>query len=74
MILLYSFRGSLQTESLVVTDTYQFDDYSKYIAPGMDVEAKAKRREEQFPKDCQKAYQMGARFVQNFYGIAEGVK
>lgn len=50
-------------ESLLVTDTYQFDDYSKYVAPGMNVEAKAKRRREAFPVDCQKAFEMGARFV-----------
>ena len=50
-------------ESLLVTDTYQFDDYAKYVAPGMDVEAKAKRRREVFPVDCQKAFEMGARFA-----------
>jgi len=49
-------------ESLLVTDTYQFDDYAKYVAPVMDVEAKAKRRREVFPADCQKAFEMGARF------------
>jgi hypothetical protein len=41
-----------QSESLFVYDTYQFDDYSKYDSSLFDVEAKAKRREEQFPKDC----------------------
>lgn len=50
-------------ESLVVTDTYQFDDYSKYVTTGMDVDAKAKRRKEVFPKDCQEAYDMGARLA-----------
>ena len=50
-------------ESLLVTDTYQFDDYSKYVATAMDAEAKAKRRREVFPADCQKAFEMGARFV-----------
>ena len=50
-------------ESLVVTDTYQFDDYSKYVATAMNVEAKAKRRREVFPEDCQKAFEMGARLV-----------
>jgi hypothetical protein len=51
------------SETLLVTDTYQFDDYSKYVAPGMDAEAKAKRRKEMFPEDCQKAYDMGVRFA-----------
>jgi multimeric flavodoxin WrbA len=51
------------SESLLATDTYQFDDYSKYVAPGMDAEAKAKRRKEVFPVDCQKAYEMGVRLL-----------
>jgi multimeric flavodoxin WrbA len=52
-----------ESESLLVTDTYQFDDYSKYESTLFDVEAKAKRRKEEFPKDCQKAFDMGARFA-----------
>lgn len=52
------------SETLVVTDTYQFDDYSKYVAPGMDAEAKAKRRKEVFPGDCRKAFEMGVRFTE----------
>jgi multimeric flavodoxin WrbA len=51
------------SESLVVTDTYQFDDYSKYVTTGMDSDAKARRRREVFPVDCRKAYEMGARFA-----------
>ncbi len=50
-------------ESIYVTDTYQFDDYAKYAAPRFDPLAKAKRREEQFPLDCQKAYELGIRLV-----------
>jgi multimeric flavodoxin WrbA len=49
-------------ESLVVTDTYQFDDYSKYVHTH-DAAGKAKRRKEIFPLDCQKAFEMGARFA-----------
>ena len=52
------------SESLFVYDTYQFDDYSKYEATVFDVEAKAKRRKEEFPRDCQKAFDMGVRFAQ----------
>jgi len=51
------------SESLCSTDTYQFDDYSKYVADIVDPEEKAKRRKEVFPKDCEKAFEMGARFV-----------
>ena len=61
MILNRIFGGA--SESLVVTDTYQFDDYSKYVVTGMDIEAKAKRRQEVYPTDCQKAYEMGARLA-----------
>jgi multimeric flavodoxin WrbA len=51
------------SESLIVTDTYQFDDYSKYVN-SFDVEEKAKRRREVFPKDCEKAYEMGMKFAE----------
>ncbi len=51
------------SESLCSYDTYQFDDYSKYHAPRFDPQEKAKRREEVFPLDCQKAFEMGARFA-----------
>jgi multimeric flavodoxin WrbA len=49
-------------ESLLCFDTWQFDDYSKVVADRFDAAKKAKRREEVFPKDCEKAFQMGARF------------
>ena len=51
------------SESLCCTDTYQFDDYSKYVADMFDLEEKAKRREEVFPQDCEKAFEMGVRLV-----------
>ena len=50
-------------ESLFVTDTYQFDDYSKYVAPKFNVLQKEQRRQTEFPKDCLKAFAMGAKFV-----------
>lgn len=50
-------------ETLSSFDTYQFDDYSKVVAPRFDPEKKAKRRKEEFPNDCKKAFEMGARFV-----------
>ncbi|MEY7999916.1 flavodoxin family protein [Clostridium sp. Mt-5] len=52
-------------ESLAVNDTYQFDDYSKYIATAFDEKKKARVRREQFPIDCQKAFDMGVRFATN---------
>jgi multimeric flavodoxin WrbA len=51
-------------ESFFVTDTYQFNDYAKYVSTAFDPEEKKKRRDEQFPLDCKKAYELGARLVQ----------
>jgi multimeric flavodoxin WrbA len=45
--------------SLCCYDTYQFEDYSKVYAPRFDPEKKAQRRKEVFPKDCEKAFEMG---------------
>ena len=52
------------SESLVVTDTYQFDDYSKYVY-SFNVEEKTKRRTEVFPVDCEKAFDLGVRLIKN---------
>jgi len=51
------------SESLLSFDTYQFEDYSKMVAPRFDPEKKARIRREVFPKDCEKAFEMGARFA-----------
>jgi hypothetical protein len=51
------------SESLFCFDTYQFEDYSKMVADRFDVEHKTKRRKEVFPIDCEKAFEMGARFA-----------
>jgi multimeric flavodoxin WrbA len=51
------------SESLYVTDTYQFSDYSKYIVTAFNPLEKAKRREEVFPIDCKKAFDLGVRFA-----------
>jgi hypothetical protein len=50
-------------ESLFSCDTQQFDDDSKYVQSRFDPEAKSKRRREVFPLDCEKAFEMGARFA-----------
>ena len=50
-------------ESFFVTDTLQFDDYAKYVSTAFDPAAKKKRHDTQFPLDCQKAYELGARLV-----------
>lgn len=55
-------------ESLVVNDTYQFNYYSKYVAPLFDETKKKIVKEMQFPKDCQNAFDMGVRFVDLYMG------
>jgi multimeric flavodoxin WrbA len=51
------------SEYMCSFDTYQFNDYSKVLATRFDPVKKAKRREEVFPKDCEKAFEMGARMA-----------
>ncbi|GFZ31933.1 flavodoxin [Clostridium zeae] len=51
-------------ESLFINDTYQFDDYSKYVSSMFDEKHKAQIRDEQFPKDLKKAFELGTRLVQ----------
>lgn len=41
-------------------DTYQFSDYSKYVTDVFNEAEKAKQKENEFPKDLQKAYTLGA--------------
>ena len=53
------------TESMFVMDTYQFDDYSKYVVTSFSGEEKARRRKEIFPQDCQQAFVMGAKFAKH---------
>ncbi|MCR3760671.1 flavodoxin family protein [Clostridium felsineum] len=49
-------------ESIYCFDTYQFSDYSKYDVD-FDVKAKKLQKINEFPKDCEKAFLMGKRFV-----------
>jgi multimeric flavodoxin WrbA len=55
------FGGSCET--LTSTETWQFDDYSKVISSLFNIGQRAKRREEVFPADCQKAFEMGVRLA-----------
>jgi len=59
-----------QSESLCSFDTCQFDDYSKVLMESFDPAKKAQRREEVFPLDCQKAYELGGRLVESVIGQA----
>jgi multimeric flavodoxin WrbA len=58
-------------EVLTVNDTYQFDDYTKYLCTVWDAEAKAKRREEVFPQDLAKAFALGERLAAGCEGEAK---
>ena len=52
------------SETLYSYDTYQFSDYSKYNCDVFDEKHKALVRETQFPKDMEKAFDMGKRLVE----------
>lgn len=51
------------SEVFISADTYQFKDYSMYEASKFDEKHKAQVHKEQFPADCQKAYDLGIRLV-----------
>ncbi len=51
------------SEILTSNDTYQFNDYSKYEASMFNEEHKARVKAEQFPIDCQMAFDLGARLA-----------
>lgn len=51
------------SETITSFDTLQVTDYSKIVASKFDPVQKAKRREEEFPKDCRKAFEMGSRLA-----------
>jgi hypothetical protein len=56
------FGGS---ETLLCTDTYQLDDYSKYETSAFNEAKKAQRKLEVFPEDCRKDFAMGVGFAEN---------
>ncbi len=57
------FFGSCET--LLSTDTFHVRDYSKIVADVYEsaLDRKRKHQQEVFPSDCQKAFEMGSRFV-----------
>lgn len=59
--LLELFHG--QSEIFICNDTYQFKDYSMYEASKFDGVHKAQVKAEQFPIDCQKAFDLGSRLA-----------
>ena len=65
------FKGVVGTSDRIIGDsehviayhTKQFEDYSKYHATMFDVDMVTKRHAEQFPKDCEAAFEMGKRLA-----------
>ncbi len=51
-------------ETLLATDTLQFDDYSKYENTLFDQDAKQRRSHEVFPEDEAGAYKLGRRMTE----------
>ncbi len=51
------------SETLACCDTWQFRDYSLFEASGIDEARKARVRAEQFPQDCRRAFELGARLT-----------
>ncbi|MCQ2070454.1 MAG: flavodoxin family protein [archaeon] len=46
--------------SMCSYNTYQYTDYGRYVSDFWDVEDKERQRREQFPKDLEQAFGMGA--------------
>jgi multimeric flavodoxin WrbA len=51
------------TEYYACYDTFQFDDYEKYAAGFFDAGHKKKIRTDQWPLDCNAAYEIGKRLA-----------
>jgi len=53
------------SSSLVVTSTYQFDNYDKYAISIINGNKRLKRRETVFLQDCEKAFLLGRKLASN---------
>ena len=49
-----------ESRTFAVSETWQIDDYDKYHMSMFDVPDRRRRREEVFPQDCEKAFELGA--------------
>ena len=50
-------------EVLLSTETLQYSDYDKYESEIFDKQARIKRHDEEFPKDCKHAFDLGVRLA-----------
>lgn len=55
-------------ESMLVTETLHFNDYSKYLATRWDPAVRFKRHEEVFPGELDRARELGARLAREAKG------
>ncbi len=53
-----------EAEYVMAYQTQQFEDYAQYAATMFDVDMVKKRHVEQFPKDCEAAFEMGRRLAE----------
>ena len=53
----------IKPEILYSYDTYQYSDYNKYEHSMFSEPEKARQKKEQFPIDCEQAFQMGVRLA-----------
>jgi multimeric flavodoxin WrbA len=54
-----------QSESLFCNETLQFEDYNKVVFSYFDPGERMKQRREVFPKDCKRAFELGARLAKD---------
>jgi len=54
-----------ESEYVMAYQTQQFEDYTKHAATMFDVDMVRKRHIEQFPKDCETAFDMGKRLAES---------
>jgi hypothetical protein len=54
-----------QAESLCSFETLQFEDYDKVVFSYFDPEERKERRRTVFPKDCERAFELGKRMVES---------
>ena len=52
-----------KAETIYSCETLQFEDYAKVVSSRFDPVKRLERHKEVFPKDCQKAFEMGVRFA-----------
>ena len=58
-------RVFTKPEYMCANNTYQFDDYAKYKSDAFSAEDKAAHRDRQFPRDCEKAFALGANLIKS---------